>query len=74
MDDLALASQVKATLIDAYPAIAVTSDYGNVLIYTKGDDRLVKKLEGKVKSLLAEIEGLNSLEIHPGGKIPPQAI
>lgn len=74
IDDLALASQVKAALIDTYSGIAVTSDYGNVLIYSKTDDRFVKKLEQKAKSLSREIEGINHLEIHPGGKVPPYAI
>lgn len=74
MDDLTLASQVKAALIDNYPTLAVTSDYGKVLIYTKADDRFVQKLEEKAKSLSREIEGIHSLEIHPGGKVPPEAI
>ncbi len=74
MDDLTLASQVKAALIDSYPGIAVTSDYGNVLIYTKADDRILQKLEEKAKSLSREIEGIQYLEVHPGGAIPPNAI
>jgi cytidylate kinase len=74
MDDLTLASQVKAVLIDSYPSIAVTSDYGNVLIYTKSDDHFVQKLMEETKSLSREIEGIRSLEVHPSGKIPPNAI
>jgi hypothetical protein len=74
MDDLALAGQVKAALIDVYPGIEVTSDYGNVLIYTKADDRFARKLEEKGKSLNREINGIQSLEVHPGGTIPPNAI
>ena len=74
MDDLALASQIKAALIDAYPGIAVTSDYGNVLIYTKAEDRLNRKLEEKARSLSEEIKGIKSLEVHPGRTIPPGAV
>jgi hypothetical protein len=74
MDDLALASQIKAALIVVYPGIAVTSDYGNVLIYTKADDRLVRKLEKKARSLSEEIKGIKSLEVHPRRTIPPSAI
>ena len=74
MDDLALASQIKAALIVAYPGIALTSDYGNVVIYTKAEDRLVRKLETKARSLSEEIKGLKSLEVHPGRTIPPSAI
>ena len=74
MDDLALASQLKAALIVVYPGIAVTSNYGNVLIYTKAEDRLVHKLEKKARSLSEEIKGIKSLEVHPGATIPPSAI
>jgi cytidylate kinase len=74
MDDLALASQIKAALIDMYPGIAVTSHYGNVLIYTKAEGRLVSKLEKKARSLNKEIKGIRSLEVHPGRKVPPTAI
>ena len=74
MDDLSLASQVKAALIGIHPGIAVTSDYGNVLIYTKAEDRLIHKLEEKARSLRGEIETIHSLEVHPGTTIPPGAI
>jgi len=74
MDDLALASQVKAALVHDYPDIAVTAEYGNVLIYTKADDRLAHKLKEKQKSLRREIQGINDLEVHPGAVIPPNAV
>jgi len=74
MDDLALSSQIKAALVVVSPNIAVISDYGNVLIYTKAEDRIVRKLEKKLVSIRDEIKGINSLEIHPGGKPPASAI
>jgi cytidylate kinase len=74
MNDLALASQVKAALIHDYPAIFVTAEYGNILIYTKADDRLSHKLKEKAKSLCREIQGINYLEVHPGAVVPPNAI
>jgi hypothetical protein len=52
----------------------VTSDYGNVLIYTKAEDRIASKLEKKVRSLSKEIKGIKSLAVHPGRTIPPSAI
>lgn len=70
MDDLALASQIKAILIDAYPGIAVKADYGNVLIYTKADDRLARKLEEKAKRLTQEIRDIKYIEVHPVKTIP----
>jgi hypothetical protein len=65
---------IKAALIDVYPGIAVTSDYGNVLIYTKSEDRFVRKLEKRARSLSDEIKGIKSLELHPGRTVPPNAI
>lgn len=74
MEDLALACQVKAALIEQFPDIALTSEYGNVLIYTKAGDRQASKLEKRVKSLVREIEDINNLEIHKGVDYPPKAI
>jgi cytidylate kinase len=74
MDDLALASQVKAALIHDYPGISVASEYGNILIYTKAEDRLSRKLKEKAESLCREIQGIKYLEVHLGAKVPPDAI
>ncbi len=72
MDDLALASQIKAALVREYPGISVKAEYGNILIYTKADERLLRKLEAKAKSLCRDIEGINSLEVHSGAEVSPQ--
>jgi cytidylate kinase len=74
MDDLALASQIKAALVAVSPNIAVTSAYGNVLVYTKAEDRIIRNLEKKAKSIRDEIKGIKTLEIHPGKKLPASAI
>jgi cytidylate kinase len=73
-DDLALACKVKATLVDQYFDVAVTSKYGNVVIYTKTGDRMTQKLLKRVESLAQEIEGINNLEVHSSGYYPPDAI
>jgi hypothetical protein len=75
MDDLALASQVKAALIvDHHLNVAVTSEYGNVLVYTRADDRATHKLKEKAKTLSREIKGINNIEVHAGVPIPPDAV
>jgi cytidylate kinase len=74
MDDLALACQVKAALVDHYFDVAINSEYGNVVIYTKAGDRLAHKLQDRVKSLVQEIEGISNLEVHTGGSYPPNAV
>jgi hypothetical protein len=74
MDDLAMASQVKAALVDISIDVAVLSEYGNVLVYTKADDRISRKLEGKFKTLRDEIDGIHNIEFHPGVPFPPNAV
>ncbi len=74
LDDLALASQIKAALIHDYPGIAVKAEYGNVLIYTKVKARFAAGLAEKAKKLTREIKGINYLEVHTGAAIPPNAI
>lgn len=74
MDDLALACRVKAVLIDSFPDVAVTSEYGNVLVYTKGSDRSTHKLQKKTKELRDEIGEIKYIEVHAGGSFPPNAV
>jgi cytidylate kinase len=74
MDDLAIACQVKAELVEQFFDVAVTSDYGNVIVYTKTQERLSHKLKVKVKGLEKEIEGINNLEVHGGVPYPPNAV
>lgn len=74
MDDLALASRIKAALVDISIDVAVLSEYGNVFIYTKPDDRLLRRLEEKLGTLEREIEGIHHIEFHPGVPVPLNAI
>jgi cytidylate kinase len=74
MDDLALACQVKAALIDSFPDVAVTSEYGNVLVYTKRSDRSTHRLQNRTKELRGEIGEINYIEVHAGGSVPPEAV
>jgi hypothetical protein len=74
MEDLALACQVKATLIEQFSDIAVTCDYGNVLIYAKSGERQASRLKKKAKQLKREMEKINNLEIRSGAAIPSSAV
>lgn len=74
MDDLTLASQVKAALISDYRGISVTAEYGNIVIYTKGDERLSHELNEKAEGLCSDIQGIKHLEVHLGAVVPPNAI
>ncbi len=74
MDDLSLASQVKTALVESYQDVAVTSEYGNVLVYTKVEQHLTHKLETKVKALAQEIDGIHHIEVHSRVPAPPNAV
>lgn len=73
MEDFALACRVKAALVDPFFDIGVTSEYGNVLIYTKAGERQMNKLRKAARGLEKEMEGINNLEVHGGG-IPENAV
>ncbi len=74
MDDLVLACEVKAALAQDYPEISVTAEFGNVLIYTKADDRTSQKLKEKVQTLSREIPKIADVEVHAGAAAPPEAV
>jgi cytidylate kinase len=74
MNDLALASEVKAALINQQFDVAVTSDYQNVIIYTKATGRNLQKLEQKVKALTQEIPSIHNIEVHAGIAYPQNVV
>ncbi|MBU1277095.1 MAG: cytidylate kinase-like family protein [Proteobacteria bacterium] len=74
MEDLALACRVKAALVkDDCVDVAVTSQFGNVMVYTKQGDRRSHRLEDRVKPLVKRIPGINHLEVRTGQPFPPEA-
>lgn len=66
LEDLALACKVKGELLDLDPGVTVTSEYGNVIVYTKMDDRKAMRLDEKTRLLRDRIEGIHNIEVHPG--------
>ena len=74
LQDLAIACQVKAALVNDYFDVGVTSEYGNVLVYTKAGDRLAHKLEERARHLAGEIQGINNLEMRTDIPFPPNAV
>lgn len=74
IQDLALACRVKASLAeDDCVDIAVTSEFGNVLVYTKQDARKVHRMEDKLKLLTKKVPEINHLEVRSGQAFPPEA-
>ncbi len=74
MEDLALACQVKAALVDPFFDIGVTSEYGNVLIYTKASGHKINKLKKMAREIERKIKGINNLEVHAGVPVPQDAV
>ena len=74
MKDLAIACLIKGALVDPFFDVGVTSDYGNVLIYTKAKEKNIEKLKKTARKMESKFQEINNLEIHEGVPIPPNAI
>jgi cytidylate kinase len=74
IEDLATACDIKAELVSQYPGIKVSNHNGNVIIYAKGGDHNLRKLQVRTDSLKTKIKGINNLEIHEGAESPPTAV
>lgn len=74
MEDLSLACQIKAAIVEKFPNVSVASRYGNVLIYYAAGDRAARKLKSTIGEICSAIEGVNNVEIHAGVAPPPSAV
>ncbi|MFH1130946.1 MAG: cytidylate kinase-like family protein [Pseudomonadota bacterium] len=74
MEDLAIASQVKAALIEKHPNAFVASTYGNVLVYCAAGDRSARRIKSDVSEICSKIKGVNNIEIHAGVNPPASAV
>ncbi len=68
--DRALSCKLRSALLDLDPNVTVTSEYGNVLVFTRGDDRKVGRLEKKILSVAEGMDEINNIEIRPGEPKP----
>jgi cytidylate kinase len=71
--DMALACRIKAEIVDDFPTLGVTCQYGNVIVYTK-DKTHGSKLQKQLEDIRKNIGGIYNLEIHSGGTFPPDAV
>ncbi len=74
MEDLALACQVKAALIEKFPNVHTVSDYGNILIYNSVSERRIRDFKSTVMDIISGIDGINNVEVHAGVSPPPNAV
>jgi cytidylate kinase len=71
--DMATSCRVKATLVDEFPNIAVTCEYGNVLVYI-GKDQATGKLIKKLNTIRDNMNDIYHLETHTGLPVPQNAV
>jgi cytidylate kinase len=74
MKDLALACRVKTELVEAFPAIGVGCQYGNIIIYTKEKGQGSSDLHKRIKRMIREIDGIYNLEIHSVENMPQESV
>ncbi len=72
--DLAVACSVKTTFVEAFPDVAVSCDYGNVLLYATEKDAHSGKFKKIMETLQKEQQGIFNLEVHSGTSIPEDAV
>lgn len=66
LSDLALACKLKSELLDLDHNVTVTSEYGNVVVFTKTDNRKARKMEEKLDSLAGRFPELHNIEVRVG--------
>ncbi len=66
LGDLALSCKLKSEILDLDHNVTVTSDYGNVLVLIKSDDRKARRIEEKLRSAADRFPELHNLEVRVG--------
>lgn len=64
MDDLCLASDVKAVLVNLKPDIEVSARDGFVTVKTRAHESQEPKLTAEIKDSLKNIQGIKDIEVH----------
>ena len=70
MEDYGLACQLKAGLADSFDNVGVKSEYGNILVYARGNEHHVQRVRKKAREVAREMSGVNDLEVHAVQKLP----
>jgi len=66
LSDLALSCKLKSELLDLDHNVTVASEYGNVVVFTKTDNRKARKMEEKLDSLAGRFPELHNIEVRIG--------
>lgn len=73
MDDLVLATHVKAALVEDFHEVRVSSHNGNVLVYCAPGDRHAQKVKRATRAACKKLAGVNNIEVH-AGVTPPEEV
>ncbi|RJQ70177.1 MAG: cytidylate kinase-like family protein [Desulfobacteraceae bacterium] len=74
LQDLALACRIKAELVEEFPSIGVTCQFGNVIVYTSEKKQGGAKLHKRIEALRKTIQHMYNIEIHSTGSLPSSAV
>lgn len=74
MKDLALACRIKAELVEEFPSVGVTCQYGNVIVYSKEKGQGSAKLHKRLDVIRENSSGIYNLEIHSANSMPMDAV
>lgn len=74
VEDLALACEIKAALVNQHHDVSVASTYGNVVVYSTGGGQPPRKLKRAVQAIADETKGVNNIEVHAGVSPPSGAV
>lgn len=66
LGDLALACQVKSKLLELDHNVDVRSEFGNVVVFTRGDERRARKLDERAKEVAGRLDGVHHIEVRTG--------
>ena len=75
MDDLALACRIKAALVNKNCFdLAVTCEFGNVVVYASDSDRVRNDLDQSLEDLGRALPEIKHMEVHSDLNIPKNAV
>ena len=74
MNDLQLACEVKASLVETHPEVCVVSRSGNVLVCCVSSERQGRRVRQRAEALAAERADIHNIEVHVGAEAPPDAV
>jgi hypothetical protein len=64
MDDLVLAAEVKAVLVDIEPSVRVWASRGAVRVTAKTHERQLETLRGQLEETAHKVDGVESVAVH----------